>query len=47
MFQLVDDAVLRAMPIESIDAAGTLSGCLVPEAWNVGNPLALDYGRVE
>lgn len=45
-FSVVDRSVRKAMPIQSIDAAGILSGCLVPDAWNIENPLALDYGRV-
>lgn len=45
-FNVVEESLLKEMPIESIDAEKLLSGCLVPEAWNIENPLALDFGRV-
>lgn len=45
-FSVVEESMLKEMPIESIDAEKLLSGCLVPEVWNIENPLALDFGRV-
>lgn len=44
--QMADETVLRAMPVESLDGASQISGYLVPEAWNIDNPLAIDYGTV-
>lgn len=45
-FKIDSESVRRMMPIESIDAAGLLSGCLVPDVWNVDDLFMLDYSRV-